>query len=90
MMAACGPRDRLAGLKRDYPGASEYLAWNQYVLIRFPADRSTGEQRGMLLMRDGERWALLGESTEGFQSLREVITYIPEMDESGVSALKVH
>jgi hypothetical protein len=89
-MAACGPRDRLAGVKQDYPGASEYLSWNQYVLIRFPVDRSTAEQRGILLQRDGEGWVVLGESAEGFQSLREVMTYIPEMDESGVSALKVH
>jgi hypothetical protein len=88
LLSSCGPRGALAGIKQDYPGADEYLAWRNYVLVRFPPD-ADGVQRAVLLKRDSGTWKTLGEDHEGFVSGVVVIGLIPEMDESGVRALKL-
>jgi len=88
LILACAPRDSLARIKHDYPGADEYRSWKNYVLVRFPVDKATGEQRGIILQKERDGWIVLGESVEGFRSMREVITYIPELDEDGVAAFE--
>ncbi len=86
MIISCGTRDPLAGVKKEHPGASEFLVWKNYLLIRYPVDQNTETQRAVILSRSGNGWVRMAESEQGFNSLREVITYIPEMDESGVAA----
>ncbi len=86
IVVACGARDPLAGIRREYPGASEFVVWKNYLLIRYPLDENTATQRAVILVKSGDGWTRLAESEDGFKSLREVITYIPEMDESGVEA----
>ena len=87
---ACAPKDPLAAVRAEYAGADEFRAWKGYVLVRFPVNDSTGEQPALLLQRDGKQFRVLGKSKEGFTNLPEVMTYIPEMDESGVEALDLH
>ena len=83
----CASRDPLRGLRSAYPGADEYLAWKNYALVRFPTEADDPElQPAVLLKREAGEWLELGRSNSGFLSLHEVITYIPEMDESGVAA----
>lgn len=89
LMVSCRPRDPLAGVKKDYPGAMEYLVWRNYLLIRYQYDSTTGSQRAMLLQNVAKKWTHLAQSEQGFNSLREVITYIPEIDESGVAAFNL-
>ena len=90
LSVACAPKDPLASVRRDFPGAADYLAWKGYVLVRFPAVDSTGAQPAVLLQREGREFRVLGENEEGFRSMRDVMTYIPEMDESGVAAFGLH
>ena len=83
----CGPRDPLRGLRSAYPTAEEYLTWKNYALVRFPIEAVDPDLRpAMLFKKEAGEWLELGRSNEGFLSLPEVITYIPEMDESGVAA----
>lgn len=89
LMVSCGPRDPLAGVKKDYPGAMEYLVWRNYLLIRYQYDRATGSQRAIILQNVAKKWTHLAQSEQGFNSLREVITYIPEIDESGLAAFNL-
>ncbi|NPV14367.1 hypothetical protein HPY86_05495 [candidate division WOR-3 bacterium] len=89
MLVGCGSKDPLASVKKGYPGASEYLVWKNYVLIRYPYDSTAGAQRALILQKVGNNWTHLAQSEQGFNSLREVVTYIPEMDESGVAAFKL-
>ena len=87
----CGSRDWLAEVKQDHPGASEYLTWNKYVLVRYAVDNvEPGLQPAVLLKYENKEWTELARSNDGFNSLHEVITYIPEMDESGVAAFGLH
>lgn len=81
---ACSPRDPLAAFKRDYPGASQYLAWRNYLLIRYPA---ATEEPAVLLKREDGRWRELARSDDGFVRGWDIMTWIPELDESGVKAL---
>jgi hypothetical protein len=85
---ACAPADPLGGIKRDYPGAAEYLAWKSYVLVRFPTDRD-GVTRAALLHKDAGEWTELGQDDEGFLSARKVVGLIPEIDESGVRKFRL-
>lgn len=87
LAAACGPRDPLAGFKQDYPGGSQYLAWRNYLLIRYPED--TGEPAVLLKRVDGD-WRELARCEDGFVRGYEIMTWIPELDESGVEALDLH
>ncbi len=90
-LTGCGAKDRLAQLKRDYAGASQYLCWKNYVLIRYGVDDvMVDAQPAVLLRHEGKEWVELGRSDKGFESLHEVIGYIPEMDESGVAAFGLH
>ena len=84
--AGCGGGDPTAELARSHPDAAECLSWKQYVLIRYPEDESLGTVPAILMRLEDEEWVELGRSRKGFISLHEVITYIPEMDESGVEA----
>jgi hypothetical protein len=88
LVAACGPADPLAGVKRDYPGADEYLQWKNYVVIRF-AQQDDGAQPALLLQKDVDGWRKLGEDGEGFHFIHKVIGLIPELDESGTRTLKL-
>lgn len=89
LMSTCGARDPLARVRRDYPGASEFLVWKRYLLIRYPYDPARPTQRAVLLEKSGRDWTRRAESEQGFNELREVITYIPELDESGVATFKL-
>ncbi|MEO0079410.1 MAG: hypothetical protein ABIK44_01875 [candidate division WOR-3 bacterium] len=82
----CGPKDRLAQVKREYPGAAEYRTWKNYVLIRYPVERESGIIPAFILKKEGKRFVQLAESSEGFLTLNEVVLWIPEIDESGVQA----
>jgi hypothetical protein len=85
--SGCGPRDPLKGIRDAYPRADEYLAWKDYALVRFPIEAVDPDLRpAILFRREAGEWLELGRSNEGFLSLHEVITYIPELDESGVAA----
>lgn len=87
----CGGRDWLAGVKQDYPGASAYLTWKNYVLVRYAVDDAEpGLQPAVLLKYQNKEWTELARSTEGFVRGREVMTFIPELDESGVAAFGLH
>jgi hypothetical protein len=88
LSAACGPADPLAGIKKDHPGASEYLAWKNYVLIRF-ARQEDGTQPALLLRKESGEWRTLGDDGEGFYSARKIIGLVPELDESGTRALRL-
>jgi hypothetical protein len=96
LAAACGGKDPMAGVTEDYPGATEYLNWKGYVLVRFEPveygeeDEIVELQRAVLLKRKDDGWKVLGESDEGFIRAREVGTFIPELDESGVEAFGLH
>ena len=90
LASACAPKDPLAAVRTEYPAAEELRASKKYVLVRFPVDDSTGDQPAVLLQRDGREYRVLGKSKEGFTNLPEVMTFIPEMDESGVEALDLH
>ena len=92
VLAACAPKDRLAAVKRQYPGAGQYLAWmpssppkTEWLLVRYAPDPD-GSQRALLLQHDRLGWQLMAESRSGFTNLREVVTCIPNIDESGVAA----
>ncbi|MCL6465234.1 MAG: hypothetical protein K6T77_00595 [candidate division WOR-3 bacterium] len=89
LIIGCGSKDPLADIKKGYPGASEYLVWKNYLLIRYPFDSTAGAQRAVILQKVGNNWTHLAQSEQGFNSLREVVTYIPEIDESGVAAFKL-
>ncbi|MGQ9678182.1 MAG: hypothetical protein ACUVUD_02750 [bacterium] len=88
-MVSCRPQDPLAEVKKNYPGAREYLIWKNYLLIRYQYDSTTGSQRAVLLQNVAKKWTNLAQSEQGFNSLREVVTYIPEIDESGVAAFSL-
>jgi hypothetical protein len=88
LVAACGPADPLAGIKKDYPGAAEYLKWKNYALVRF-TEQDDGTQPALLLQKDTDGWRVLGDDSEGFISVAKVIGLIPELDESGTRALKL-
>ena len=91
LVAGCGASDPLEPVKQDFPGAEEYLSWARYVLIRFPADKDDpGRQEAVLLKKDGEKWRELARSDIGFNRAREVMTWIPELDEDGVAAFGLH
>ncbi len=90
LVSGCGGGDRLAELEAEHRGASECLSWKDYVLIRYPEDESSGVRPGILMRLDGEDWVELGRSDRGFTSIHEVMTFVPEMDESGVEALGLH
>ncbi len=87
---SCGGGDRTAELREEHPGASECLGWKSYVLIRYPYDDSTDTRPAVLLRLENNEWIELGRSKKGFESLHELMTYIPEMDESGVEAFGLH
>lgn len=83
----CASRDPLKGLRSAHPGADEYLAWKNYALVRFPTEAADPDlQPAVLLKREAGEWLELARSDQGFCSLHEVITYVPEIDESGVAA----
>ena len=83
----CGSRDPLDAVRESHPGASEYVAWKNYVVVRFAVDDVEPDlQPAVLLRSEAGEWLELGRSDKGFFSLHEVVTYIPEMDESGVAA----
>jgi hypothetical protein len=88
--AGCGGGDRMDTLRQEHQGASECLSWKNYVLIRYPPEDTTGLRSAILMRLEGEEWVELARSDKGFVSLREVMTYIPEMDESGVAAFGLH
>jgi hypothetical protein len=85
---ACEPADPLAGIKKAYPGASEYLEWRNYILVRF-ARQDDGAQPALLLQRQNGEVRALGDDGEGLYSVRKVIALVPELDESGTRALKL-
>ncbi len=85
---ACGPADPLAGVKKDHPGANEYLQWKNYVLVRFDR-QDDGTQPALLLKSENGGWRTLGDDGEGFYSVRKVIGLVPELDESGTRTLKL-
>ncbi len=83
----CASRDPLKGVRSAYPGADEYLAWKNYALVRFPTEAVDPDlQPAVLLKREASEWLELARSDQGFCSLHEIVTYIPEIDESGVAA----
>jgi len=87
---ACGPRDPLKGLRSAYPTADEYLTWKNHALVRFPIEAVDPDFRpAILFKKEAGKWVELGRSNQGFLSLHEVITYIPEIDESGVAAFNL-
>jgi hypothetical protein len=91
LAAGCGgPKDPLAGVKADYPGAGQYLTWQKYLLVRWPVDEATGDRRAVLLRQENREWTELAESEDGFVRAREVMTWIPELDEAGVAAFGLH
>ena len=91
LAAACGgPKDPLAGVKADYPGAEQYVTWQKYLLVRWPADAEGGTRRAVILRQEGKTWTELAESDEGFVRARDVMTWIPELDESGITAFGLH
>ncbi len=90
LIAACGPRDPMADVRQEYPGAEEYRAWNKYVLVRYAQDDDAGTRAAVLLKRRDDGLKELARSTEGFIRGREVMTHIPELDESGVAAFNLH
>ena len=96
LLAACAPKDPLAAVRAAQPGAEEYLVWKGYALARYEPveygeEGETEElQRAVLLKRESGRWSELATSDEGFRTAREVVTYIPELDESGVEAFGLH
>ncbi|MBN2536796.1 hypothetical protein JXB37_00810 [candidate division WOR-3 bacterium] len=91
LAAGCGgPKDPLAGVKADYPGADEYITWQKYLLVRWPADEESGDQRAVLLRWEEKAWSEVARSDDGFVRARELMTWIPELDESGVAAFGLH
>ena len=83
----CGAKDPLDELRTANPGGSEYLAWKNYGLVRFPVDEAESDvEPAVLLKREAGDWSELARSGKGFRSGYEVITYIPELDEDGVAA----
>ena len=84
--AGCGGRNPAADAAARHPGASECLSWKGYVLIRYPENESTHLRPAVLMRVEGEQLVELGRSNDGFLSLNEVMTYLPELDESGVEA----
>jgi len=91
LAAGCGgPKDPLAGVKADYPGGEEYITWQKYLLVRWPSEAETDTQRAVLLRQEGKTWSELARSDKGFVRAREVMTWIPELDESGVAAFGLH
>jgi hypothetical protein len=90
LIAACGARDPMADVRQEYPGAEEYRAWKKYVLVRYAQDDDARTREAVLLKRRDDGLKELARSTEGFVRGREVMTYIPELDESGVAAFDLH
>ncbi|MFO7675452.1 MAG: hypothetical protein R6X12_03945 [bacterium] len=87
LLAACGPRDPLAAVKQDYPGAGQYLGWRSYALVRYPEE---SEEPAVLLRKQDGEWRELARSKDGFVRGWEVMNWIPELDEDGVKALDLH
>lgn len=92
LLSACAPQDRLAPVKKEYPGAAEYLLWTpsspprtDWLLIRY-APEPDGARRALLLQRAGPGWELVAESQQGFLTAPQIMTYLPQLDESGVAA----
>ncbi|HDQ99622.1 MAG TPA: hypothetical protein ENN51_04980 [candidate division WOR-3 bacterium] len=84
LVVACAPKDPTAWARDEYPGASQYLFWQRYLLIRYPQD---SDRQAVLLKLEQKEWRELARSSDGFRRGREVITWIPELDEDGVEAL---
>ena len=89
LIAACGARDPMADVRQEYPGGEEYRAWKKYVLVRYAQD-DDGTRAAVLLKRRADGLKELAWSTEGFVRGREVMTHIPELDESGAAAFNLH
>ncbi|MBM3314844.1 hypothetical protein FJY71_03250 [candidate division WOR-3 bacterium] len=94
---ACGPKDPLAAVKKLYPDAREYLAWETssppretYLLVRWKPDNLAGVQRAVLLVKQGAEWDVVGESQLGFLTLQEVSNVMARpLDESTVRAFRL-
>lgn len=94
---ACTPKDPLAKVRKDYPGAWEYLIWETpsppretYLLIRWKPDNLAGTQRAVLLVKQHNDWEQVAESELGFLTLQEISNVMARpLDESAVRALRL-
>jgi hypothetical protein len=85
----CGTKDPLAAAKKAQPGGREYVPWKNYVLVRYTVDEE-GTEPGVLLQRQGGAYSVIGKDQAGFHALTAVLTFIPELDESGTRAFDLH
>ncbi|MEO0073687.1 MAG: hypothetical protein ABIK43_03365 [candidate division WOR-3 bacterium] len=96
-IAACGPKDPLAEVKKEYPDGWEYLIWETpsppretYLLIRWKPDNLGGTQRAVLLVKQQGGWEQIAESELGFLTLQELSNVMARpLDESAVRAFRL-
>ena len=87
LVVACAPKDPTAWAREEYPGASQYLSWQRYLLIRYPEESN---RQAVILKLEQKEWRELARSKDGFRRGWEVMTWIPELDEDGVEALDLN